>query len=121
MTGVFGQGAAEPQTSPDTSLLFWCAQSSIAEQFEYIQEKWANSTNVDLDLWPTPDVDSVIGRLHPKHKQPAAGAPHWDRWKRTVGPAHEIWEAITLMGAEYFYAPSIEGIVALKALAKGKP
>jgi hypothetical protein len=107
---------ANARDSEQTSLLFWCAQASIRDQFEYIQENWANSSNVDINLAPTPDVDTVIGRLNPKHKQPAPGASHWDRWKTTSDIAYDIWEAITLVGAEYLYAPSLAGIAALKAL-----
>lgn len=115
-TQVFKPGLSAAQESEQTALLFWCAQSSIGEQFEYIQEKWANSANVDLDLLPTPDVDTLIGRLHPKHEQLAPGASHWERWKTTSDIAYDVWDHIQLVGAEYLYAPSLAGIAALKAL-----
>ena len=97
----------------DAGLLFWCAQADIGEQFEHIQQKWANASNVPLDQKPTPDVDTVIGRLAPSAK----ARPQWDRWKVTSDIDYSIWDAIQLVGAEYFYAPSIDGFEALKERA----
>lgn len=108
---------AAKSTEENKGLLFWCAQSNIGEQFEYIQEKWANSTGFDINHEPTPDVDTLIGRLDPKHKVVTTpGVPaHWDRWRETSDIDYNVWDAMVLKGAEYLYAPSVDRLAALKA------
>jgi hypothetical protein len=107
------------ETRDAKGLLFWCAQASIEDQFEYIQEKWANSFNVPVELEPTPDVDTVIGVIDKKLTDDKDPKSHWRRWKETSDIDYGIWKAIKLVGAEYFYAPSLDGFDALKVRATG--
>jgi deferrochelatase/peroxidase EfeB len=86
--------------SSDDGLLFWCAQASIGEQFEYIQEKWANASNVNLDHQATPGVDYLIGRT--------AGSNR--------GFDFDIRETVALAASEYLFAPSLMGFHRLCAL-----
>ncbi len=110
----YGHRDSEP-----AGLLFWCAQASISRQFEYIQQHWANDSQVDVTLRPTPDLDNVVG------KRVDAGAfervtddypdiPRYDRWKDTIDIDFGVYDTITLTGSEYFFAPSLSGIAALK-------
>jgi hypothetical protein len=93
-------------------LLFWCAQSNIAEQFEYIQEKWANSRNVNPDHKPIPGVDRVIGRLDESLVE------RYQRWTSTTEIEAHIWDAVTHVASEYLYAPSLQGFNNLKKLGE---
>jgi deferrochelatase/peroxidase EfeB len=86
--------------SSDDGLLFWCAQANIGAQFEYIQEKWANASNVNLDHQATPGVDYLVGR-------PADSAP---------GSELDIRDTVTLKASEYLFAPSLMGVRRLCAI-----
>jgi deferrochelatase/peroxidase EfeB len=88
--------------SHDTGVLFWCAQASIGEQFEYIQEKWVNGSNVNLDHEPTPGVDYLIGK--------AAAAQ--------IGFSLDVRGTIALQASEYLFAPSLLGFQRLQALGE---
>lgn len=92
----------------ETGLLFWCAQANIAEQFEYIQEKWANSVDTNPDHQPTPGLDTVTGQPTPEMRA------RYDRWMDTTEVHSAIWEAVTHTATEYLYAPSLSGLEALR-------
>jgi deferrochelatase/peroxidase EfeB len=81
-------------------LFFWCAQASIGEQFEYIQERWANASNVNPDHQPTPGVDYLIGRTD---------APQAEF-------SLDVHDTVTLQASEYLFAPSIMGFQRLRAV-----
>jgi hypothetical protein len=98
----------------ETGLLFWCAQASIGEQFEYIMEKWANSSSSGSEHEPTPDVDTVIGHIDLLDDSSKV----WRNWKATTHLNCGVWQAVELVGAEYLYAPSLEGFAELQARAK---
>jgi deferrochelatase/peroxidase EfeB len=80
--------------------LFWCAQANIGEQFEYIQEKWANRSAPNLDHLPTPGVDYLVGRPE--------SAP--------TGFSLDVRDSINVLASEYLFAPSLIGIRRLQAL-----
>jgi deferrochelatase/peroxidase EfeB len=101
------------KTTDATGLLFWSAQSSIGNQFEYIMQKWANSSNSGAGNFPTPDVDTVIGNID----RAADETKTWRNWKQTTDVDFGIWDAVKLVGAEYFYAPSLEGYQELQKRA----
>lgn len=92
----------------ETGLLFWCAQASIGEQFEYIQQKWANGVDMNPDHNPTPGVDLLIGRMNEER------SARWERWMDSSEVDSAVWRAVTLEGSEYFFAPSLSGIAALR-------
>jgi deferrochelatase/peroxidase EfeB len=82
-------------------VFFWCAQASIGEQFEYIQEKWANGSNVNPDHQPTPGVDYLIGHTN------APPQP---------GLSLDVRDTVTLQASEYAFAPSLIGFDRLRAV-----
>jgi hypothetical protein len=88
--------------------LFWCAQASIGDQFEYIQEKWANLSNVNPDHNPSPGVDYVIGR--PSAAQATSAVVE------AQGFSLSIEDTIQLRASEYLFAPSLLGFRRLQAL-----
>jgi deferrochelatase/peroxidase EfeB len=101
-------------------ILFWCAQASIIDQFEYVQRVWANDRPAELNDIPHPDLDNLIGkeRADEKFETPTTtypvGTRRYERWKSTIDVDFGIYDTITLEGSEYFYAPSLSGIAALK-------
>jgi deferrochelatase/peroxidase EfeB len=120
--GISGIGTligATGKRRDESDLLFWCAQASIKDQFEYIQQKWANHTDVDVNLLPTPDLDAVIGGLGGQLAQAFTGnISRWKQWKTTADIDYSIWTSITAVGTEYLYAPSLDGFERLKAAAR---
>jgi hypothetical protein len=108
------RGAAE------TGILFWCAQSSIEDYFEKLMRQLANSDDVDRDEPPNPDIDNLIGRPSPTNfedpkladKYPA-NSKRYERWKGTIDIDFNVWDAVTLCGSEYLFAPSLVGVDAL--------
>jgi deferrochelatase/peroxidase EfeB len=107
------QTKARGKVEEGTGLLFWSAQASIRNQFEYIMEKWAHHSNVDTDHLPTPDFDAVIG----KPDQSSESFKSWWRWKNTTDMNFSIWACVALVGGEYLYAPSLAGVTALRKFA----
>ncbi|HVY29006.1 MAG TPA: hypothetical protein VHB79_20755 [Polyangiaceae bacterium] len=104
----------EKHVEPGAGLLFWCAQASILDQFEYIMETWAHAAVVDEDHLPTPDFDAVVGR--PDQDSPSFSS--WKRWKATTDMDFSIWDCVNLIGGEYLYAPSIDGVSMLRKFAE---
>lgn len=86
---------------------FWCAQASIGEQFEYIQEKWANGSSVDLDHHPSPGVDYVIGQPSRDESSAADEARSFSL---------DVRDTIKLRASEYLFAPSLVGFQRLQAM-----
>jgi len=91
------------QTFPERNvgLLFMCFQSSIENQFEWIQRRFNRSTE---DGVRGPGVDPIVGKPIEKPDQ---------KWpiKWGVAKFHEdeidFFGCVTLKGGEYFFAPSI--------------
>jgi hypothetical protein len=100
----------EGTVTPDTGLLFWSAQASIRDQFEYIMEYWANLQAVNPDHNPIPDIDAVIGSVDAGPRN----AETWRAWKDTTHLDFSIWDSVQLVGAEYLYAPSRPGFESLQ-------
>lgn len=86
-------------------LIFMAYMSNINEQFEFTQSAWANNRAFPFPVPPMRGVDPVIA-------QTANGAdPDELRWTDPVS-AHttasvDFQQSVTLMGGEYFFAPSI--------------
>lgn len=115
-----GISYASPDAAGDRGLLFWCAQSSIGKQFEYIQQKWVNADATDVSLRPTPDADALIGRIDDTPFERTAnpyppGTTRYQRWKSTIDIDFNIWDTVRLQGSSYLFAPSLPGIQQLKA------
>lgn len=106
----------QPQVKNGTGLLFWSAQASIFDQLEFMMETWAHAAKADPDHLPTPDFDAVIGR--PDRNSPSFAS--WQRWKATTDMDFSIWDSVDLIGGEYLFAPSIDGVSMLKKFAETK-
>lgn len=92
-------------------LLFLCFQSSIENQFEFIQSHW-----VDNHHFPKPftGVDPVIGQRE-THKD-SRGRDVEQKWN-SVYDQQEVMSLggfVSMKGGEYFYAPSLKMLKNLK-------
>ena len=98
----------EEEDAEQRGLLFLSYQTSIVEQFKFIQNSWANAT-----ARPVADgLDPIIGQ------DGTAQDRRWlrffspSRWQRTC-PFDGRWVIAT--GGEYFFAPSLRGLRTLTA------
>jgi Dyp-type peroxidase family len=83
-------------------LLFMAYQKSIEDQFEFTQRTWANNQNF---VRPGTGIDPVIGQgSRTPYNWPLPGG---------AGVSHPFDQAVTLLGGEYFFAPSISFLRAL--------
>lgn len=85
--------------SGGVGLLFMCYQSSIENQFEYLQAL-ANGSDTE-NLKGTNVVDAIIGQPL-DGKRPPSGHKHFS-----------FLDVVTLKGGEYFFAPSISYLAGL--------
>ncbi len=114
----YGTRLKEPKDNPsieelptkDVGLLFMCFQSDIANQFEFLQ-KQAN----DRDPQRKTGLDPLIG-------QTAASADP-QTWPPTWGGGYRkpfsFSAFVMLKGGEYFFAPSISGLVTIASMDEG--
>lgn len=95
-------GPPGPVAEEERGLLFLCAQADIGEQFEFIQNIWANKNTFPRD---GAGQDAVIGQA------PQQVGPRGQQWlvaKR--GRKTETFDfraCVRLRGGEYFFAPSL--------------
>jgi len=100
----------KPTSTESKGLLFICFQSDVANQFEFIQSRWANDGTF---VKSNPGVDTLIGQ---------GDSPHTHTWFKTWGdsspsPATEkldFSKFVTLRGGEYLFAPSINFLKEIK-------
>jgi deferrochelatase/peroxidase EfeB len=106
--------------SSERGLLFLCAQQDISDQFEFIQREWANAATHPANLEPAAMPDNVVGVRQPNldHEPTvtAYGRSRYERFVATIEADFAIQKYVTLVGAEYLFAPSLSG---LEALIKG--
>ncbi|WP_406276910.1 hypothetical protein OH799_07005 [Nocardia sp. NBC_00881] len=123
----YGPVTLEPKDGEEVGLLFLCAQSSIADQFEFIQVAWAN--NEDF-LRSSCGLDPVIGARDggpPKDEAERAKAAE-QPWPKLYGSRNELdfgknppqytdWffrqrvgQWVTMRGGEYFFVPSLSAL-----------
>ena len=105
-------GVGEEQPAENVGLLFMCFQSSISNQFEFMQQTWADNEtflNKTFNQQAANDtgLDSVIGQ--------AQGQPINQTWGRTHGADNDFASFsfggfVKLKGGEYFFAPSISAL-----------
>jgi Dyp-type peroxidase family len=100
----YGPLTLSPPAGSAVGLLFMCVQSSVVNQFEFMQAIWSNFTNF---LRPATGLDPVIGQAAPG----AASVPQ--NWPATWG-VHasgavscnfSAW--VGMQGGEYFFLPSL--------------
>ena len=109
----FGPLTLDPTPDDKVGLLFICAQSSIVDQFEFLQAVWSNFPDF---LRPATGLDAVIG-------QAPGGTPTVDQqWPKLYGSPNalgpdgnvvdpfvpfRLGEWVTMLGGEYFFLPSL--------------
>jgi deferrochelatase/peroxidase EfeB len=82
-------------------LLFYCYQSDIENQFEFVQRFWVNSA----DFPPNPSGSGAPG-VDPIIAQSPSGPMLIDPAKAPVDVNHFV----TTTGGEYFFSPSIRAL-----------
>jgi Dyp-type peroxidase family len=93
----------EPQETPEggVGLLFMCFQANIDNQFAFMQRFWANNANF---VTAGTGLDPVIG-------QPTGTIPVPQEWPTEWGEpdkaAHGFESFVTMLGGEFFFAPSL--------------
>jgi Dyp-type peroxidase family len=97
----------------NVGLQFFCYQSDIGHQFEFIQSAWSNEPNF-LQMDPPTGLDPLIGQS----KDNDTGAQQWpnawgDASKGTT--SYGFKRRVALQGGAYLFAPSISF---LKSLAE---
>ncbi|MER6030977.1 hypothetical protein [Streptomyces sp. NPDC001851] len=98
-------GERTPGVDPESGvgLLFMAFNSQIDQQFEFVQQLWANNTGFPAhDSPPDPGRDPVIGQ---GSRPPQAWPLVWgeDGTQEVPAPA----QAVTMKGGEYFFMPSL--------------
>lgn len=85
-------------------LHFICFQSSIGNQFEFIQRHWVNNNDFPQ---PYTGIDPVIGQG--VNRNDVQGKPAEQKWNNIHrNPQAESFSGfVKMMGGEYFYSPSI--------------
>ena len=79
--------------SDDVGLMFFCCQANIAEQFEFIQGRWAND--------PNGGADTVIGQMPLSRPEKNKIGLNQSGLKYAYKPV------VQLLEGEYFFAPSL--------------
>lgn len=95
------------QPNDGVGLLFMSYQTSIKDQFHFMQKSWANARKFP-HVKPEEafdGIDPIIGQL------PAGdnGSTQDHRWP-DHGAAQQVQGFVHLKGGEYFYAPSPQGV-----------
>lgn len=91
-------------------LLFLCFQSSIENQFEFIQKTWANNNDFPV---PFTGIDPVIGQG--ENRTNTKGDDAEQKWNGIDACVHaaSLSNFVRMRGGAYFFAPSISFIQAL--------
>lgn len=126
----FGPATLNPAPTDNVGLLFLCAQSSIADQFEFIQAIWSNFEDF---LCPATGLDAVIGQLpfaDPRDKAveqpwPKVYGSHNQLDFSKVPPApmdaffpKRVGQWVTMRGGEYFFVPSLSALTRFAAVVE---
>jgi deferrochelatase/peroxidase EfeB len=100
------------QGQTDCGLLFLCAQSDIASQFEFLQKRWSNDAERDFAQEPTPGADHVSAQPPERRDEldTVLGRDRFKRYASTIDADFHVYDLVTLQGAEYLFAPSIPAL-----------
>ncbi|GAB2766009.1 hypothetical protein [Streptomyces bullii] len=128
----YGKVTLQPGKDDKVGLLFLCAQSSIADQFEFIQNQWANNKDFLRDK---SGLDPVIGtrKLDQPNPDPIVNGD----WPKLYGSRNEldfskvppavvghtfsehVGERVTMKGGEYFFVPSLSALRTYGGMEEG--
>lgn len=88
-------------------LLFMCYQSNIAEQFEFIQRRWANGPDF---LKGGTGRDPIIGQI--SKPEDAKDFPEWSNaWGDESDKERvQFGQYVRMRGGAYFFTPSVVGL-----------
>jgi Dyp-type peroxidase family len=112
----YGARQVEPKDNPrteqmptrDVGLLFMCFQSSLANQFGFLQKMWANSPDFVSD---NTGIDPVAGQ-HGKHPCPLE--QRWPlKWGKPEMTTFDVRGFVTMKGGEFLFAPSLQFLKSL--------
>ncbi len=104
-TALDPEGLQFPESG--VGLLFMCFQKSIVNQFEFIQQNWANNPNFPSAFDPfakNDEVDLIIGQPHQK---PPRDYQFPFPYNSSGNLQVSMKQFVTMKGGEYFFAPSI--------------
>lgn len=95
-------------------LMFMSFQCNLADQFEFTQAKWANSTRFVAGLagMPEPGRDPVIGQRGSKAAAPIRMRDRWG-WRAAREKEVTFEEHVRFKGGEYFFTPAISTLAAM--------
>lgn len=106
-------------------LLFFCYQSDILEQFEFIQRVWANNpfflepakSGKKNQHYDVTGLDPLIGQKHPTSPGAAQPARNWpSAWGQPTKKCPVDFAGfVSMKGGEYFFSPSITFLTSLSA------
>ncbi len=94
------------ESGNDVGLLFMAYNRNIAEQFEFIQQSWANNPDFPF-TGQTHGVDPIIGQTRDRRPDYENCPIAHGNMKRHKG---DFQQFVTMRGGEYFFAPSISGL-----------
>ena len=89
-------------------LLFKCYNTSIEDQFEFVQQSWSNTVNFSQ---PNSGVDPIIGQSAAPLRPFLGAAPVSENAANK--PQLQLRGFVHLQGGAYFFAPSITQMKAL--------
>jgi len=107
----YGERQVEPKDNPraeqmptrDVGLLFMCFQSSLANQFGFLQKMWANSPDF---VSKHTGIDPVAGQ-HGGH--PCSIVQRWPlEWGKPEMTPFDMRGFVTMKGGELLFAPSLQ-------------
>lgn len=112
---TYGCRPVEPRDKPDVDqlptrgvgLLFMCFQSLIDNQFAFMQRAWANNVDFARPFFaagPKTGLDPVIGQSSLKASQAQTWPTPWGQSTTTTATFDSF---VTMLGGEFFFAPSL--------------
>lgn len=107
----YGERTLEPESNPrreqmptrGVGLLFMCFQSSLANQFGFLQKMWVNSPDfVSMNT----GIDPVVGQ---QGHGSCAVAQRWPlKWGKPEMTPFDFRGFVTMRGGEFLFAPSLQ-------------
>lgn len=97
----------EQSATTDVGILFFCAQASIAHQFEQLQARWANNPNGPKR---SAGLDPIAGQMpagQPLNRVAFARQGEEDTCTGYAARTDALEPVVQLQGGAYFFAPSI--------------